>query len=65
MNDIEQQLMQLATALMEGNEEEAERWLNRPARSLGGVSPLQHARTEQGVRDVEQLIGRLEHGVFS
>jgi len=65
MNDIEQKLMQLATVLMEGNSKEAERWLNSPARSLGGVTPLNHAKNEQGMRDVEQLIGRLEHGVFS
>jgi len=65
MNDIEQKLMQQATALMQGNKEYAERWLNSPARSLGGVTPLEHAKTEEGVRDVEQLIGRIRHGIFS
>lgn len=65
MNDIEQKLMKLATDLMQGDEKYAEHWLNSPARSLGGVTPFEHAKTVEGARDVEQLIGRLEHGVFS
>jgi len=65
MNDIEKRLMILATALMEGNEQYAKHWLNSPAKSLGGVTPIEHAKTEEGERDVEQLIGRIEHGIFS
>ena len=40
-------------------------WLRTPLDILGGETPLEHARTELGVRDVEDLIGRLKHGVFS
>ena len=65
MNDNEKHLLKLATALMEGNEKYAEHWLNSPAKSLGGVTPFEYAKTEEGVREVEQLIGRLEHGIFS
>jgi uncharacterized protein (DUF2384 family) len=32
---------------------------------LGDVAPLEMAATETGAREVENLIGRLEHGVFS
>lgn len=39
-------------------------WLARPARGLGGHSPLEFAETEMGAREVEDLIGRLEHGVY-
>jgi putative toxin-antitoxin system antitoxin component (TIGR02293 family) len=39
-------------------------WLARPARALGGHSPLDFAETEMGAREVEDLIGRLEHGVY-
>ncbi|MFU8847663.1 MAG: antitoxin Xre/MbcA/ParS toxin-binding domain-containing protein [Opitutales bacterium] len=39
-------------------------WLARPARGLGGHSPLEFAETEMGAREVEDLIGRLEQGVY-
>ena len=48
-----------------GSEEAARTWFTTPKRALGGVSPLQFADTEPGAREVEHLIGRLEHGVFS
>lgn len=58
-------LLGLAVELFEGDSEAAREWLRSPQRALGGESPLQMARTEVGAREVEQLIGRLEHGVFS
>ena len=39
-------------------------WLKRPARALGGQTPLDFAETEMGAREVEDLIGRLEYGVY-
>jgi uncharacterized protein (DUF2384 family) len=32
---------------------------------LGGAIPLEIAKTEVGAREVEQIIGRLEQGVFT
>ena len=58
-------LLALATELYEGDAAGALTWLNSPARSLSGDTPFQRARTEVGAREVENLIGRLEHGVFS
>ena len=43
----------------------ARQWLHAPARALGYVSPLEFAETEAGCREVENLLGRIEHGVFS
>ena len=54
-----------AVGLFEGDEQAATRWLRRPSRALGGKPPLEFASTEIGAREVEHLIGRLEHGVFS
>ena len=54
-----------AIALFEGDGEGALGWLSSPQRALGGAVPLEMARTEIGAREVEGLIGRLEHGVFS
>ena len=42
-----------------------ERWLKEPARGLGEASPLSYAKTELGAREVERLLTRIEHGVFS
>lgn len=47
-----------------GEQTTARDWLGRPVRGLGGRSPLEFAETEMGAREVEDLIGRLEHGVY-
>jgi putative toxin-antitoxin system antitoxin component (TIGR02293 family) len=48
-----------------GNETQARRWFKTPQKALGGKSPLEYSDTEIGSREVEDLLGRLEHGVFS
>lgn len=48
-----------------GGEEPARSWLSSPARAFRGETPLDFADTEIGAREVEALLGRLEHGVFS
>jgi putative toxin-antitoxin system antitoxin component (TIGR02293 family) len=45
--------------------EAAAGWLNSPAFAFNGETPLDYADTEIGAREVEALIGRIEHGVFS
>jgi putative toxin-antitoxin system antitoxin component (TIGR02293 family) len=54
-----------ATELFENDKSKAKQWLSSPNRGLGGRTPLQMAQTETGLREVENLIFRLEHGVFS
>jgi putative toxin-antitoxin system antitoxin component (TIGR02293 family) len=58
-------LLTQAVDLFEGNKASALRWVVQPNRALGNLSPLDMAATETGAREVENLIGRLEHGVFS
>ncbi len=48
-----------------GNPEDAKRWLNSPQFGLGGAAPLDYAKTEVGAREVENLLGRIEYGVYS
>jgi putative toxin-antitoxin system antitoxin component (TIGR02293 family) len=43
----------------------AKHWLNAPQFGLGGAAPLEYAKTEIGARDVENLLGRIEYGVYS
>lgn len=54
-----------AVEFFEGDEAAARRWLKRPAPTLSGLPPLDAAETEVGARAVEQLLGRLEHGVLA
>jgi putative toxin-antitoxin system antitoxin component (TIGR02293 family) len=54
-----------ALELFEGDLAAARRWLNEPQEALNQQTPLSMARTEIGSREVEHLIGRLEHGVFT
>ncbi|MBI1389703.1 MAG: DUF2384 domain-containing protein [bacterium] len=57
-------LFSLASRLMGGPENGAD-WMKTPARALGGKTPLEFSDTEVGGREVEDLLGRIEHGVFS
>jgi len=43
----------------------ARKWLKEPAWALGDVPPLTYADTELGSKEVEDLLGRIEHGVFT
>lgn len=59
------EIFQGATDLFEGNTTAARKWLQSPERGLGNVSPMDYAVTDIGAREVRNLIGRLEYGVFS
>ena len=55
----------MAVDLFEGDVAAARQWLLAPQAGLGGEIPLEFASTDVGAREVENLIGRLEHGVFA
>jgi putative toxin-antitoxin system antitoxin component (TIGR02293 family) len=57
-------LMGKAVEVME-SEEHARQWLASPQFGLGGAVPLDYAETETGAREVEDLLGRIEYGVYS
>lgn len=48
-----------------GSEEKAAEWLHRPNRSLNGEPPIRLLDTDVGARQVEDILGRLEHGIVS
>lgn len=48
-----------------GGVEGARSWLAAPAFAFHDECPLDFADTEVGAREVEALLGRIEHGVFS
>jgi putative toxin-antitoxin system antitoxin component (TIGR02293 family) len=53
-----------ALQLFEGDRTAARRWLNEPAKALGGSSPIDYLDTEAGTEAVHDFILRLEHGVI-
>jgi putative toxin-antitoxin system antitoxin component (TIGR02293 family) len=48
-----------------GSEEHASLWLRRSNRALGGQPPIAMLDTDLGTRQVEEVLGRIEHGVYS
>jgi len=58
-------LLDLAVQVFEGDLAAARHWLAAPQPVLGGKAPLDLSRTDVGYREVEALIGRLEHGIPS
>jgi putative toxin-antitoxin system antitoxin component (TIGR02293 family) len=46
-----------------GDLESAREWLKSPQFALGGEIPLEYADTEPGAQVVEDVLGRLEHGI--
>jgi putative toxin-antitoxin system antitoxin component (TIGR02293 family) len=55
----------LTSKLFDGDLDSARRWLTTAQPALGGSTPIEYASTEIGAREVEALIGRLEHGIPS
>ena len=48
-----------------GSRAKATQWLHRPNRALNGATPLTLLDTDIGATQVDDVLGRLEHGVFS
>ena len=48
-----------------GDVERARAWLKHPQVGLGGAVPLDYASTETGAREVDDLLGRIDYGVYS
>ena len=57
-------LLGQAAGVMESIES-GRRWLASPQIGLGGAVPLEYAQTEVGAREVENLLGRIDYGVYS
>ncbi len=48
-----------------GDPAKARRWMRKPKRSLLGETPLAYLASEDGARVVEEMLGRIEHGIFA
>lgn len=57
-------LARIAIEVLE-SKEAAREWLTSPQYALANTPPLDYARTEPGAREVENLLGRMDQGVYS
>ncbi len=48
-----------------GDEGKAAQWLKTPNRALRGSRPIDQLDTDPGVREVEDILGRIAYGVYS
>ena len=48
-----------------GEAEKAHRWLREPKRALQGETPVAYLATEAGARVVEEMLYRIEYGMFA
>jgi putative toxin-antitoxin system antitoxin component (TIGR02293 family) len=67
---ISMQVLELVNLLLYGievigNKEHFTQWLELPNMALGGMEPVQLLELPGGIEKVRQLLGRIEHGVFS
>lgn len=61
--DRTERILRLAAEVLE-DAGKARTWLQRPNRGLGGETPLSMLDTDRGVRAVEGVLMRLEHGIY-
>ncbi len=48
-----------------GDADKAHRWLRKAKRELNGETPLAWLASEAGARVVEEMLFRIEHGIFA
>jgi putative toxin-antitoxin system antitoxin component (TIGR02293 family) len=48
-----------------GSKENFFKWLNLPNTALGGMQPMELIEIPEGVSKVRDILGRIEHGVYS
>jgi putative toxin-antitoxin system antitoxin component (TIGR02293 family) len=48
-----------------GDPQKAYRWLRKPKRMLRGATPVAFLASETGARTVEEMLYRIEHGMFA
>lgn len=55
----------LYTESVFGDIDKAQAWLKRPNRSIGGDIPMNLLDTDIGTQQVEDVLKRIEHGIYS
>lgn len=64
-SSLEIKLRMAAIDLFAGDEQSASEWLNKPAMALNGRKPIDMTNSDAELRLALDLVGRLQHGVFT
>lgn len=60
----ERRLLEIAAKTFR-NRDDAMGWMHTPKRALGGETPWDYAESEEKIREIEELLERIDHGIFS
>lgn len=64
-NKIPRKLEVAATRLFNNDRDAAKQWYAKPAPALNFQTPEEKAKSPEGLKEVLNLIERLEHGVYT
>lgn len=65
---VSDRVLQIASLYRYGNQvlsSSFKEWLNTPLISLGGKKPFEFINNDTGISMINDLLGRIEHGVYS
>ncbi|VXB82079.1 MULTISPECIES: antitoxin Xre/MbcA/ParS toxin-binding domain-containing protein [Maribacter] len=48
-----------------GEKSNFQKWLNSESKALGNLTPKSLLETKEGIQQVNDELGRIEHGIFS
>lgn len=48
-----------------GCSKKAHSWLYKPNKAMGNTVPQAIMHTEEGRKEIEEILGRIEHGIYS
>lgn len=62
---LREEVIAAAVELFEGDRQAAIGWLNRELRAIGYAVPSEYMNSPEKIQEVRNVIGRLEHGVWT
>lgn len=62
---MQDSVFKAATELFEGNRQMAEDWMSKPLPAIGNAIPADYIDSPERAQQLLDIIGRLEHGVWT
>lgn len=62
---LRDEVFEAALELFEGDQRAANLWLNQPLLAIGYKAPFAYMNSPERIQTVRNIIGRLEHGVWT
>tara|TARA_R110001599_G_scaffold348060_1_gene574923 strand:- start:493 stop:711 length:219 start_codon:yes stop_codon:yes gene_type:complete len=65
VDTLREDVVTAAVKLFEGDQRAAKAWLNQPLRAIDDEVPVLYMDSPEKIQEVRDIIGRLEHGVWT